>query len=290
LTAHVTPTNASDRRITWTVTSGNAVTVNRNTGMITGQRAGTAIVRATSVCRPNIWREVRITVVNPPPPSPVRHSTPLPTQGQMRLQEPESPWRQFLRGMFFARPVPNITANLSPQQLAQLTGTHPTISTAPRGPFSSTTAAARAWANHMHSTSFFVRHEHAAAIYRVSPGVYRLTATVGGTPHSVASPIQVPRGTTLVADVHSHPISHEIGDEDKRVSRRLDIITYVSAPTTFGGTNNFHLLRYTPNGSTTNLGRITLRALSQRECAELTEIYRASWNRHITRTNMCFWM
>jgi len=71
LTAHVTPTNASDRRITWTVTSGNAVTVNRNTGMITGQRAGTATVRATSVCRPNIWREVRVIVVNPPPP-PVR--------------------------------------------------------------------------------------------------------------------------------------------------------------------------------------------------------------------------
>jgi len=72
LTAHVTPTNASDRRITWTVTSGNAVTVNRNTGMITGVRTGTSTVRATSVCRPNIWREVRITVVNPPPPPPPR--------------------------------------------------------------------------------------------------------------------------------------------------------------------------------------------------------------------------
>ncbi|MCL2354361.1 MAG: Ig-like domain-containing protein, partial [Oscillospiraceae bacterium] len=80
LTAHVTPTNASDRRITWTVTSGNAVTVNRNTGMITGQRAGTSTVRATSVCRPNIWREVRITVVNPPPPPPSVLSTRRTTQ------------------------------------------------------------------------------------------------------------------------------------------------------------------------------------------------------------------
>ncbi|MCL2354382.1 MAG: hypothetical protein FWC68_00530 [Oscillospiraceae bacterium] len=42
--------------------------------MITGVRAGTSTVRATSVCRPNIWREVRITVVNPPPPPPPRQS------------------------------------------------------------------------------------------------------------------------------------------------------------------------------------------------------------------------
>jgi len=70
LTAHVMPANASDRRITWRVVSGTAVSVNPNTGMIIGRHSGAAIVRATSVCNPNIWSEVRITVVNPPPPPP----------------------------------------------------------------------------------------------------------------------------------------------------------------------------------------------------------------------------
>ncbi|MCL2354733.1 MAG: hypothetical protein FWC68_02415, partial [Oscillospiraceae bacterium] len=80
----------------------DAVTINQSTGTITGRHAGTATVRATSVCRPNIYAEARITVVNPPPP-------PRPTQGaslqsqiqqiQRQIQELQQQLRQGIQGL-----------------------------------------------------------------------------------------------------------------------------------------------------------------------------------------------
>jgi len=167
------------------------------------------------------------------------------------------------------------------------------VPTAPRGPFSSADDAALAWANHIHSTSLFIRHEHGVIIYRTEPGVYRLTRTVSGLPHSVGAMNDlfdtVPSGATGVAGVHTHhfgPNFSGINDDppsgDIDWAHFFDVDVYISAPTTRGSRTSFHLRRYTVSTSeNTRIAFVSLRPLSESEREALVVIYRATWNAHL---------
>ena len=69
LTAHlssliqVTPANATDKSYTWSVVSGSAVSVSG--GTISAVKAGTAVLKATSISTPSVGAEVKVTVHNP---------------------------------------------------------------------------------------------------------------------------------------------------------------------------------------------------------------------------------
>ena len=110
---------------------------------------------------------------------------------------------------------------------------HPTTTTAPRGPFVSANAAALAWANHMHSTSLYARHEHAAVIYQAASGEFYLTKTVSGSAHSVPIPInEVPTDSQKVAYIHSHVYGSRFSPADIRVAnfnaitQKRSLLTY----------------------------------------------------------------
>ena len=160
--------------------------------------------------------------------------------------------------------------------------THPTRPNAPRGPFNSQDAAARAWSNHIYSTSLFIRHEHGAAIYRRS-GRYYLTPTVSGNPHSTPIPLNsVPSNGTAVAGVHTHPNSHRLSDGDLIWVQNNQLDIYAVTPATLQSTSAFHLLIYDVSASETrNLGSISLRHLTVNERNALEAIYRTSWNDHL---------
>lgn len=170
---------------------------------------------------------------------------------------------------------------------------HPTRITAPRRSFPSADDAARAWANHMHSTSLFTRHEHGAVIYRVSRGVYRLTRTVSGAPHQAVGMTallsEVPPGATRVAGVHTHHFGPNFsgvrenpptGDIGWAHGNNVDM--YVSAPTSWGNRRSFHLRRYSVSRRTNVLlGSIYLRNLSLSEQVALATLYWQSWYDHL---------
>lgn len=162
--------------------------------------------------------------------------------------------------------------------------TNPIITGAPQGAsttYTTADAAALAWANYVHSSTYYIRFEFAANIYVNSSGTYYLSATVAGAPHSV-SPPSVPSGTTRVAYIHSHPNGNEFSDGDKEYGDYYGINGYVSAPTTYGGTSAFRLLRYNvSNKTTTVVQAISLRSLSSVERITLLAIYQDLWYNHI---------
>ncbi len=62
LTATVTPANATNKDVTWTVQgTGNVVTVS-STGLVTANNPGTAVIRATSAADPTKYAECTVTV------------------------------------------------------------------------------------------------------------------------------------------------------------------------------------------------------------------------------------
>ncbi len=64
LSATITPTNATNKEVIWTVQSqstSNVATVS-STGLVTGNNAGTAVIRATSVADPRKYVECTVTV------------------------------------------------------------------------------------------------------------------------------------------------------------------------------------------------------------------------------------
>ena len=156
---------------------------------------------------------------------------------------------------------------------------HPTISGAPTGPYSTADAAALAWANYIYSTSLFARHELVAAIYQTVPGEFTLSGTVSCTPHSFTVTLQTGR----VAYVHTHPNSNTFSDADIGISTRNNIDAYVAAPTTYGGTSAFQLLRYdVSTDSTITVGSVTLRNLSTTVQTNLASFYLDSWINHLS--------
>jgi len=163
---------------------------------------------------------------------------------------------------------------------------HPTIPIAPRGPFETADDAAFAWANHIHSTSLFTRHEHGVIIYLTAPGEYYLTRTASGSPHCIDEMNdlvdEVPPGATKVAGVHTHLFGNDYSAEDITWGCFWPMDMYISAPTTWGCRTSFYLRRYTASTSSNDvLGAVSLRPLSESERAALTAIYEASWNAHL---------
>jgi len=176
-----------------------------------------------------------------------------------------------------------------------ITGPEPTILTAPRGPFMDAWTAAFKWANHVHSSSLYVRHEYASVIYK-SGAQYYLTETVFGLPHEVDPIVEQVSADQRVAVVHTHIFGNtfsgtlgrpELGG-DIGFSDGWGLDCYVSAPTTRLGTSAFQLLRYTPpTGIQTvgtispPIGTITLRSLSATERTDLAALHSNSWNSHL---------
>ena len=153
---------------------------------------------------------------------------------------------------------------------------HPTLPGAPRGPFYSPDAAARAWANHMFSTSWFTRHEHSATIYRTAPGVYHLTETNRGSPHRV--PITWRVGQS-VATIHTHPNTPCFTSGDINLFHDLEnkIYGYVATPSGWGA-SSAHLRKYTiATGNRETLGAVALRNLSNNERILLASLYHHTW-------------
>jgi hypothetical protein len=82
LTPKITPTNATDKAVTWTTTNAAAATVT-SSGLVTAKAAGTALVRATNAdgqrdtCTVTINAPVTVTapVATPAPASPTAAST-----------------------------------------------------------------------------------------------------------------------------------------------------------------------------------------------------------------------
>jgi|GEM_PF-786381 Bacterial surface proteins containing Ig-like domains len=64
LTATVTPSNATNNGINWSVTSGNNIASVSTTGLVTAVTTGSAIVRATSVADSTKYAECTVTVKN----------------------------------------------------------------------------------------------------------------------------------------------------------------------------------------------------------------------------------
>ena len=139
------------------------------------------------------------------------------------------------------------------------------------------------WSNHIYSTSLFIRHEHGAVIYRIAPGMYRLTATASGGPHTVGIPMSIPSGATRIAYVHTHPNSNSFAPIDKEIARDWEINAYVVGP-------NLWLQRYNFASGIVNgeVARVTLRNLTVAERAALEALYRASWNAHLPNCNPHF--
>jgi len=152
--------------------------------------------------------------------------------------------------------------------------------------------AALAWAEYYFSTSLFVRHEHGAMIYRGVLGMYSVTATDSGWPHTMSyllSASDVPPGTTAIGAVHTHPNStteFSVGDREWALTNGGSI--YVAAPTTLLGTT-FHLRRYDVPTTTRAardvfVGVVSLRGLNILERHVLsgdTRPYRSQWERHL---------
>lgn len=61
LTATVLPSNASNKTVSWSITSGKAATVNEN-GLVTGTGTGNVTVRVTTNADNTIYREIDISV------------------------------------------------------------------------------------------------------------------------------------------------------------------------------------------------------------------------------------
>ena len=167
---------------------------------------------------------------------------------------------------------------------------NPTIAGAPQGPYTTANAAATAWANYVYSTSLYVRYEFYAGIYEPTPGIFRLTRTASGTPHSGAGLNiildEIP-ANQRVAYIHTHPNTHGFTEPDLDYGVSYGIDAYVAAPTAYMGTSDFHLvwfdhINHSIVADTIPLGPVTLRSLSTTERTNLASIYLNSWIDHLT--------
>ena len=161
---------------------------------------------------------------------------------------------------------------------------HPTVPFAPQGPFRTPDEAAIAWANHIYSTSLFVRHEHGAMIYRTAPGEYRISRTISGSPHDVSVPLIGIPAHQRIAFVHTHPNTMGFTPDDKQLARTQGINAYVATPSDSSWV--FHLWRYhrpTPSQAEDErvIRNVDLKPLSTAEQAILMNLYQDSWDNHL---------
>jgi len=158
-------------------------------------------------------------------------------------------------------------------------------------PFSSADEAALAWANYIYSSSLFVRHEHGAIIYRSRPGEYRLSATVGGNPHSISINPRIPFSARRIAYHHTHPNGNQFSDGDKGYARSRNTGIYFAGPVVFQQYDALQLRLFTPSrrlprrdeSDTQVSANVMLRPLDETR-AELIPLYEGTWDSHFTLT------
>ena len=151
--------------------------------------------------------------------------------------------------------------------------------------YSSPDAAATAFAGYIYSSSLYVRHEYGAKIYsQTVDGVksYYVSEPNSGGPHSVSyGGIDLPKGATYEATIHTHPNSNSFSSADKTNANNRGINSYVVGP-------NLSLQCYNVSDKTTSVvGTITSRLLTEAEKKILETEFRPSWDSHLDKNGNC---